>query len=163
MALNVLFHSFWAPPTKTKPHSKFIMWMDSMYPLSAEWAFNNHMKINSHTPPSSHLFAFKDKDDVFIPMCKPFFLARCNQVWAFSNLSCLGGHSFHIGGTTHLLLIGVDLFIVMVQGRWKSTSFLGYWHNCEEIMPTFISFYLSSKSSVLASMVSFKHHLMNSL
>ena len=114
-------------------------------------------------PPSSHLFVFKDFDGVFIPMCKSLFLARCNKIWSSTSLSCLGGHSFCIGGTTHLLLIGVDPFIIMVQGRWKSTAFLEYWCNCEEIILTFIVFFLSYKSSVLASMSSFKQCLMRSL
>jgi len=32
----------------------------------------------------------------------------------------LRGQSFKIGGTTHLLLLGIDPWIVMVQGRWGS-------------------------------------------
>jgi len=47
-ASNVPFHSFWAPSTKTKPHGKFIMWMDSGDASSAEWAFINHIERNSH-------------------------------------------------------------------------------------------------------------------
>ena len=27
----------------------------------------------------------------------------------------------------HLLLLGIDPFIVMVQGHWKSDAFLSYW------------------------------------
>jgi len=33
------------------------------------------------------------------------------------------GHGFHIGGTTHLLLLGVNPWIVMVQGHWSSKRF----------------------------------------
>src|SRR5882672_12705902 len=47
-------------------------------------------------------------------------------------------HSFRIGGTTHLFLLGVDPFIVMVQGHWKSSAFLEYWCHCEEIIHTYI-------------------------
>ena len=72
-------------------------------------------------------------------------------------------HSFHIGGMTHLLLMGVDPFIVMVQGHWKSTAFLDYWCSCEEIIPTFISFSQSSKSSILTTMSSFKQCLPSSI
>ena len=30
-----------------KPHGKYIMWMDLNDIYSAEWAFNNHLSINS--------------------------------------------------------------------------------------------------------------------
>jgi len=95
-------------------------------------------------------------------MCKSFFLVRCNEIWLSCGLASLGNHSFHIGSTTHLLLIGVDPFIVMVQGRWKSTAFIKYCHNCEDIVPTFFGFSLSSKTSVLASMSTFKQCLISS-
>jgi len=58
-------------------------------------------------------------------MHRNWFLAHCNEISAF--------HSFHIGSTTHLLLLGVNPFIVMVQGRWTTNSFLDYWQNCREI------------------------------
>ena len=41
---------------------------------------------------------------------------------------------------THLLLMAIDPFIVMVQGHWKSTAFLEYWRLCEEIVLMFIGF-----------------------
>ena len=66
-------------------------------------------------------------------------------------------------GTTHLLLMGVDPFIVMVQGWWKSAAFLDYWHLCEEIIPTFIGFSHTSKASILSSMASFKHRLIHAM
>jgi len=84
-------------------------------------------------------------------MKKVWFLARCNEIWSSCSLQALDGHSYHLGGTTHLLLKGVDPFIVMVQGQWKSTDFLEYWQLCEEITPTFIGFSLSSKSSILSN------------
>ena len=70
------------------------------------------------------------------------------------------GHSFRIGGTTHLLLIGVDPFVVMVQGRWKSLAFLEYWWNFEEIIPTMIGLSLDTRSSILSNMLTFKHQLL---
>jgi len=89
-----------------------------------------------------------------------WFLVRCNETWIANGLQALTGHSFRIGSTTHLLFLGINPFIVMVQGHWKSVAFLQYWHNCEEIIPTFIGFSMASKSSLLSSMSSFKHKLL---
>ena len=128
-----------------------------------EWAFTNHLKINGHTPPSSYLFGLKSELSTFLPMCKSIFMSRCNEKWSSLHLNSLGIHSFHIGGTTQLLLIGMDPFNVMVQGRWKSMAFLEYWKNCKEIIPTCISLSLSSNSSVLTSMSAFKQCIINSI
>src|SRR5882672_1168037 len=78
-----------------------------------------------------------------------------------TGLNTLSGHSFRIRGTMHLLLLGVDPFIVMAQGRWQSTAFLEYWQLCEEIIPTFIGFSMSSQSSLLSTMALFKQHLIS--
>ena len=96
-------------------------------------------------------------------MKRCWFVSRCNEIWSNSGLEMLTGHSFHIGSTTHLLLTGINPFIVMVQGRWKSTAFLEYWHRCEEIIPTFIGFSQASKTSILTSMASFKQWLIGCL
>ncbi|KAJ7893702.1 hypothetical protein B0H14DRAFT_2334758, partial [Mycena olivaceomarginata] len=66
------------------------------------------------------------------------FLGRCNEIWLAAGMGALNGHGFRIGGTTHLLLHGVDPWIVMKQGRLTSAAFLLYWHNVEEILPLFI-------------------------
>ena len=71
------------------------------------------------------------------------------------------GHNFHIGGTTHLLLLGMDPFIVMVQGHWKSDAFLTYWCHCEEILPLFIRSALPSPTLILNMMCVFKCKLLN--
>jgi len=57
MASNIMFHAFWAPQTKTKPWGEFIMWTDSGCNCSTQWAFTNHLKVNSHVPLSAHLLA----------------------------------------------------------------------------------------------------------
>src|SRR5882672_6337976 len=64
-ASNVTFNSFLKPSTKTKPHGEFIMWTDSGDTSSTEWAFSNHLKINSCTPPTTHLFAFESSTGTF--------------------------------------------------------------------------------------------------
>src|SRR5882672_3961405 len=158
---NVIYHSFWALRTKTCPCGEEIRWTDSCCPCSAIWAFNNHWKINSNVPPSGHLFAFETDTGDFAPMRRQWFIERCHEVWASRGLSTLSGHSFRIGGTTHLLLLGVDPFIVMAQGQWRSTAFLEYWQLCEEIIPTFIGFSMSSQCSLLSMMALFKQHLLS--
>jgi len=107
------------------------MWTDSNCDCSMQWAFINHLMINSCVPSSAHLFAFKTEDGTFAPMKCSWFLARCNDIWLANGLQGLSGHRFRIGGITHLLLMGVDPFIVMVQGHWKSTTFLEYWCSCK--------------------------------
>jgi len=106
---------------------------------------------------------FETESGSYATMKRLWFMRRCNEIWSNSGLEMLTGHSFHIGGTTHLLLMGVDPFIVMVQGRWKSTAFLEYWCRCEEIIPTFIGFSQASKPSIPTSMESFKQWLIGSL
>jgi len=93
---NVIYHSFWAPSTKTKLHSKYIMWTDSGCQCSTEWAFNNHNVINSCVPQLAHLFTFETNSDKFLPMHKTWFLSWCNEVWTAMNLNALKGHSFQI-------------------------------------------------------------------
>ena len=97
---------------------------DSGCPWSAQWAFNNHLKINSHIPSSSHMFAFEGTGSLVYPMHKSLFLSCCYEIWSKCGLYSMGNHSFQISGTTHMLLISIDPFIVMVQGQWKSNAFL---------------------------------------
>ena len=116
-----------------------------------------------HVPSSVHVFAFETLNGAHVPMCQAWFWSRCNEVWASTSLASLTGHSFRTGGMTDFLLSGVDPFIVMVQGPWRSHAFLEYWHLCKEIIPTFIGVSLSSKSSLLSSMSTFKECLINPL
>ena len=68
---------------------------------------------------------------------------RCSEIWVAEGLEPLSSHVFCIGGTMHLLVLGIDPFIVMVQGRWKSNTFLEYWHHCEDILPNMIGLALN--------------------
>src|SRR5882672_1379735 len=145
------------------PRGEEIRWMDSNCPCSVIWAFNNHWTMNSHVPASGHLFGFETDTGGFAPMWWQWFIGRCSEVWATRGLSALSGHSFRIGGTTHLLLLGVDPFIVMAQARWRSMAFLEYWRLCEEIIPSFIGFSLQLQSSFLSSMNLFKQRLLSSM
>ena len=75
MASNIIFHSFWAPSIKTKPHGEFIMWTSSDCNCSTEWALNNHCSINCFIPQSAHLFTFKTDSGSFAPMKRAWFLS----------------------------------------------------------------------------------------
>src|SRR5882724_3032356 len=115
-------------------------------------AFDHHLESNSSIPSSAPMFAFKRGKGTWSPMRRSWFLAWCNEIWPREGLVSAKGHSFRIGRTTHLLLLGVDPWVVMVQGRWSSQSFLYYWRKCEEILPLFISFSLQSHESILSTM-----------
>jgi len=110
---GIKYHSFWAPSTKTSPMGEEIRWMDSQCLCSSKWAFQNHLTINWFIPQMAQLLAFKTTLGSFAPIRKCWFLAWCNEIWAMKGFSSLTGHSFQIGGTTHLLLLGVDPFIVI--------------------------------------------------
>ena len=138
------YGKIWVPRTKTKPQGDWLMFTDSGCACSALTILQAHLNINSSPPASAPLFAFETADKKFAPMRHSWFLNRCNEIWLLDQLSSLQGHVFCISGTTHLLLLGVDPFIVMVQGGWSSTAFLLYWRFCKEIIPMFIGFSLDS-------------------
>src|SRR5882724_3237392 len=134
---------------------------DTRCPCSPTTAFDHHIASNSAIPISALLFAFETGSGTWSPMKCKWFLARCDEIWSREGLASVKGHGFRIGGTTHLLLLGVDPWIVMVQGRWSSQSFLTYWRKCEEILPLFIGFSFQSHESILTTMKSFKNRLLN--
>ena len=51
--------------------------------------------------------------------------------------------------------------IVMAIGRWSSKAFLGYWHNCNEILAMFVGFSMDSLQSVITTMSNFKATLLS--
>ena len=79
------------PLTKTCPCGEEIRWTDSWCSCSTEWAFQNHWMVNLHVPPSKHLFTFKTATGDYAPMCRSWFLSRCNEVWSSKGLSTLLG------------------------------------------------------------------------
>lgn len=126
-------------------------------PTNPVTALNHHLAANSSVPLSAPFFAFETLNGDWAPMTRPWFLARCNQIWRESSLLELTGHCFRIGGASELLLRGVPPDVVAMQGRWKSRAFLEYWRKIESILPLFItsSFNDSRVSMVLSSMDSF--------
>jgi len=155
------FMSIHLPHTKTKDKGDEVSMTDTGCNCSPTFTFDHHLASNSRVPADMPLFAFETGEGEWSPMRWDWFLARCNQVWALEKLSLVKGHSFRIGGMTHLLLLGVDPWIIMVQGRWTSQSFLSYWHKCKEILPLFISFSFQSHESILTTMSAFKKILLN--
>lgn len=126
-------------------------------PTNPVAALNHHLAANSSVPDSAPFFAFETWDGSWSPLTRPWFLARCNQVWRKVNLLELTGHCFRIGGASELLLRGVPPDVVAMQGRWKSRAFLEYWRKIESILPLFItsSFTDSRVSMINSSMDSF--------
>lgn len=96
-------------------------------------ALENHISINN-LPQSSILFAFQDAFGSSI-MLKQQFIDRCNGIWAKLGLTQTSGHSFRIGGTSHLLICGVNPDVIKQSGRWSSDSFLRYWRNLDTVIP----------------------------
>jgi len=112
--------------------------------------FDHHLASNQSVPQNK--FAFETSDSSWSLMKWDWFLARCNEIWLWEGLSSIKGHGFRIGGMSHLLLLGIDLWIVMVQGRWSLQSFLGYWCKCEEIFETFHQLSVQSHESILTKL-----------
>jgi len=158
-ANGLKYMNFHLPHNKTKEKGEDVNITDSMCQCSATMAFEHHLSSNISIPNSALLFAFETGDSKWSPMRWVWFQARCNEIWAADGLSAVKGHRFRIGGTTHLLLLGVDPWVVMVQGRWTSQAFLTYWRRCEEVLSLFIGFSFQSHQSILMTMNSFKAKL----
>ena len=154
------FTNLTIPHTKTKPDGDDICMTDTLCDCSPTYAFDHHLRSNSAVPGDTPLFTFETGVGTWSPMRRTWFLSCCAAIWDHVGLQSIKGHGFRIGGTTHLLLLGVDLWVVMVQGRWSSQSFLGYWHKCEEILPLFIGSSFHSHDSIVSAMASFKKRLM---
>ncbi|KAF8592793.1 hypothetical protein K439DRAFT_1324433, partial [Ramaria rubella] len=102
-------------------------------------ALEHHLVVNHSVPPNAPLFAWRTAADRWEPMTKEWFINRCKDIFRDHGLQIMDGHSLHIGGTTWLLLLGVDPWITKVIGCWSSAAFLTYWHKIEQILPDFIS------------------------
>ncbi|KAI0065325.1 hypothetical protein BV25DRAFT_1869020 [Artomyces pyxidatus] len=125
------FLKFKIPWSKTKLHAgDTIIITESLHGLDPYSALEHHLFVNEPVPANTISgYAHLTRSD---------FMLRCNTIWSTTGFSSLTGHSFRIGGTTHLLLSGVDPWVVMAQGRWTSKAFLSYWRKTELILPTFI-------------------------
>jgi hypothetical protein len=82
---------------------------------NAYTAVNHHLNANASVPLNAPFFAYETSNGQWAAMTKPWFLARCNQIWKTANRLELTGHCFRIGGATELLLRGVPPDVVAVQ------------------------------------------------
>jgi hypothetical protein len=139
------------PWTKTKlALGDWLTSTETFNDVDAVAAIEHHLVVNSAVPDSAPFFAYTTRSG-WAHLTRTDFMARCNEIWASAGLGALYGHGFRIGGTTHLLLHGVDPWIVMKQGRWSSAAFLLYWRNVEEILPLFIGDSLDTFTSLKQS------------
>jgi hypothetical protein len=93
-------------------------------------ALRHHLSANAAVPDHAPLFAYETADGGWAPMTKPWFMARCTEIWdKVGMLDKVLGHGFRIGGATELLLMGTPPDIVAIQGWWKSHDFLEYWRH----------------------------------
>lgn len=102
-------------------------------------AINNHLAVNS-LPNQSLLFSYHDNLGSTVMLKRPF-LTRCNEIWSAASPKAQAptGHSFRIGGTSHLLMCGIHPDIIKQTGRWSSDSFLRYWRNLDVVIPNHAS------------------------
>jgi hypothetical protein len=157
---NRAYICFRLPRTKTKPKGDNVTLTDSQCSCSATVALGHHLSTNSAIPASAPLFAFETTDGSWALMRWSWFMECCNTVWEQHGHRSLLGRGFRMGGTTLLLLLGIDPWVVMVQGRWSSQAFLAYWWKCEEILPLFIGFSFESRSTILSAMSTFRDRIM---
>ncbi|KIJ06795.1 hypothetical protein PAXINDRAFT_91471, partial [Paxillus involutus ATCC 200175] len=101
-------------------------------------ALSLHATVNSGIPAYAPLFSYKTSSG-WEPLTKTSFMSRCNDIWVQNGFPSMPGHAFHIGGTTELLLQGINPDVITVQGRWTSRAFLDYWRRVESVLPLFIS------------------------
>ncbi|KIK81678.1 hypothetical protein PAXRUDRAFT_746987 [Paxillus rubicundulus Ve08.2h10] len=101
-------------------------------------ALSLHATVNSGIPAYTPLFSYKNPSG-WEPLTKASFILRCNDVWVQNGFPSMPSHTFHIGGTTELLLQGVNPDVITVQGQWTSQAFLDYWRRVESVLPLFIS------------------------
>ncbi|KAG1792598.1 uncharacterized protein HD556DRAFT_1239045, partial [Suillus plorans] len=153
------YASFHIPWTKTTHgEGDFITVSRIDDPTNPYDALVHHIAANSVVTPSAPLLAFETQSG-WAPMTRAWFLTRCNNVWKSSEgLETLSGHCFWIRGATELLLRGTPPNIVVVQGCWKSRSFLDYWRRIESIRPTSIASSMQDSriSLIKASMDSYE-------
>lgn len=128
----------WTKTTKTAGAT--LLLTEEKYELSCPYrALTAHFKANGGLSQAGHLFGYSTVNGTIQPLVKPAMLARCEEVWTAAGLNLALGHSFRIGGTSHLLARGTDVQIVQRLGRWSSDAFFLYWRNAQAIIPLHIA------------------------
>ncbi|KIK73661.1 hypothetical protein PAXRUDRAFT_177813, partial [Paxillus rubicundulus Ve08.2h10] len=95
-----------------------------------------HLSINP-IPSSFPLFAYLSPCGIHC-LTKHKLLTHCNEIWSLHGHSPCSSHSFHIGGTTEMLLSGMSPDVVKAMGCWSSNSFPYYWHSLKLLCPLHI-------------------------
>jgi hypothetical protein len=98
-------------------------------PLNPTKAICHHL-VASYLDDSALLCEYVEDGKVRM-LDKERFMAMCNQIWTPHGFQRITGHSFRIGGTTSLLMSGVNVEIVKGMGRWSSDAFKLYWRKVE--------------------------------
>jgi site-specific recombinase XerD len=99
----------------------------------------NHVTVNN-IPSDQPLFSYRNDKGRLVCLSRRKFLQRCNNVWKKHGVPSITGHSFRIGGTTHLLIAGVNPDVVQAMGRWNSDVFLIYWRRLDILAPLHAEF-----------------------
>lgn len=126
------------PRTKTKKSGDDVVLVAQANPINPETALRAHLAVNAvdHSLP---LFTFRTPTGHSI-LTRSQFLTRCNEIWQRAGYPRTTGHSFRIGGTTELLLAGVNPDVVKAMGRWSSDAFQKYWRSLEDLAPIHAEF-----------------------
>ncbi|KIK87756.1 hypothetical protein PAXRUDRAFT_152329, partial [Paxillus rubicundulus Ve08.2h10] len=135
---NTSYTSFHIPWTKTtKEQGADISVTAHPHRMSPLEALSLHKNINTNILHSASLFSYRTSTG-WQPLTRANSINCCNDIWVQNRFPNMPSHAFHIGGTTELLLQGVNPDIISVQGRWTSQAFLNYWCHIESILPLFI-------------------------
>ncbi|KIK90257.1 hypothetical protein PAXRUDRAFT_831726 [Paxillus rubicundulus Ve08.2h10] len=102
--------------SRTQYTSFHIPWSKTTKELDPLKALSLHATVNSGIPTYVPLFSYKTSLG-WEPLTKTSFMF----------FPSMPGHAFRIGGTTELLLQGINPDVITVQGRWTSWAFLDYW------------------------------------
>jgi hypothetical protein len=129
------------PRTKTHRHGQDVILVDQCAPINPISLLKNHIRVNN-IHQNEHIFSFTSANGR-LSLSKPFFLHRCNYIWALLGYPRATGHCFRIGGTTELLIAGTPPDVVRATGRWSSESFMRYWRALDAIAPQYIRNLLS--------------------
>jgi hypothetical protein len=97
-------------------------------------ALQQHLSTNHDLPDKAPLFAFCMMEG-WEPMVKWVLMHQLHSIWTAKGLLLPSGHSFRIGGTTHLLGRGTNPQVVQKLRSWSSDAFYLYWWNTQLIIP----------------------------
>lgn len=88
-------------------------------------------------------------------------LSHFADIYNFTDLHFILGHSYCIGGSVELLSIGVAPEVIMKLGGWSSLCFLLYWHRLELIIPAAITRAWEAQQRLFAKNFSITNHSFN--